>query len=134
MSNLEDEVGTYLVKGAFANADESVINWQGLNYYRACDETVVQNADGSSTHCVKRQDHPGDIHEDYDGVRKTDDKGRMTVVVTFPIPDSDAIGHAMAQDILGRLKPHFKDQPDVKVFGAVRDKADQIIMILEGDG
>lgn len=129
---MADEV-FYDATGGFSNADKSVISWEGSNYYRACDEPVVVSESGISG-CVKRVDHPGDIHEDYDGVRKTDDKGRMTVVVTFPIPDSDAIGHGLAQNILHTLKPQFKDQPDVKVYGAVRDVADQIIMLLDGDG
>lgn len=132
MSELSE--GIVDVTGAFSSGDHTVINWGGKNYYMACDEPVVENADGGGTFCVKRMDHPGDIHEDYDGIRKTTDKGRMTVVVTFTIPEGNTIGHEMAQNILRTLKPQFKEQPDVKVYGAVRDKADQIIMILEGDG
>lgn len=130
----EIDVDIFDVSDAFANADKTVVNWQGRNYYQACDELVTGSPEEGGSFCVKRVDHPGDIHEDIDGVRKTVDKGRMTVVVTFTIPEGNTIGHEMAQDILRTLKPQFKDQPDVKVYGAVRDKADQIIMILDGDG
>lgn len=122
------------VSDAFANADKSVVNWEGRNYYQACDVLVTGSPEEGGTFCVKRVDHPGDIHEDFDGNRKTVGKGRMTVVVTFPLSEDQELGFKESQHILQTLKPHFADQPDVKVFGAVRDKADQIIMILEGDG
>lgn len=51
----------------FANPDKTVIAWQGSNYYQACDHQVTETEDGGATHCVKRVDHPGVRHEDYDG-------------------------------------------------------------------
>lgn len=122
------------VVGAFAAGDQTVINWGGNNYYKACDAPVVQNEDGSGTYCVKREEHPGDIHEDYDGIRKTDPKGRMSIVVTFPQKEDMSEGHKRTQAILRDMKQFFADQPDILVYGAIRESADQIIMILEGDG
>jgi len=132
MSKFTDK--SFVEVHAFANADETVINWQGANYYQACGITVTGDPDSETTSCVKRVDHPGDIHEDYDGVRLTDPKGRMAVVVTFTQQSSPELGFVETQRILQELKGHFKTQPDVKVYGAVHDKADQIIMVLEGDG
>lgn len=132
---IDDNVASiHNVEGAFSNADESVINWKGDNFYRSCDALVMEMPDGGATYCVKRADHPGDIHEDYDGVRKTDEKGRMVVAVTFPLNPDERVGFAESQRILQTLKPHFQRQKDVLVYGAVREVADQIIMILEGDG
>jgi hypothetical protein len=53
--------------GMFASNDGKVLNWNGANYYRACGALVSRNLDGDSSCCVKREGHPGDIHEDYDG-------------------------------------------------------------------
>lgn len=49
-----------LKKGAFT--DGEVINYQGDNYYRACGAVVT-----IQSYCVKRVNHPGVLHEDYDG-------------------------------------------------------------------
>lgn len=59
----------------FASDDEKVINYLGNNYYRACDQVVANNAEGGVSFCVKREDHPGDIHEDYDGRTRQDGTG-----------------------------------------------------------
>lgn len=118
----------------FASTDDTVISWKGVNYYQACDELVVAGPKGSSTHCVKRVDHPGDIHEDYDGFRKTDDKARMAVVVTLPLAVDTQIGFENASEVMQQMKGVFADQPDILIYGAIKDKADQIIMILDGDG
>lgn len=122
------------VTNAFASADETVVSWKGENYYKACDQPVVTNPDGSGTHCVKRVDHPGDIHEDYDGIRKTDPKGRMIVTVSFPLVEDTKKGHEETQAVLHTLRPHFQDKKDVLIYAAIREQADQIIMILDGDG
>lgn len=50
---------------AFTNGD--VIGYKGENYYRACDAFVANNDDGGQAFCVKRVNHPGHIHEAYDG-------------------------------------------------------------------
>lgn len=47
---------------AFTNIAETVINYKGENYYKACPEQVT-----TYSFCVKRVNHPGDIHEDYEG-------------------------------------------------------------------
>jgi hypothetical protein len=127
------------VSGAFANADKTVVNWEGRNYYQACGEPVVvveNTEDGhAGTSCVKRIDHPGDIHEDYDGVRTTPNPtGRIAVVVSFPVIEDLKRGHQRMQDILQTLKPVFGDQPEVKVQAGIREMADQVILILDGDG
>lgn len=51
--------------GAFTNGE--VINYEGYNYYKACDVWVSTNEDGVQAYCVKRVGHPGVLHEDYDG-------------------------------------------------------------------
>lgn len=122
------------VTNAFCSGDETIINWKGSNYYKACDELVTGNPNGAASYCVKREGHPGDIHEDYDGVRKVEQHGRMTVVVTFPLADNNEIGFKKSQEVLGEMKKVFADQDDVQVYGAIRESADQIIMILNGDG
>lgn len=127
MSELGDEILD--VNGAFSNADESVINWKGENYYRACSEQVTEHS-----FCVKRLDHPGDIHEDIDGVRIGDAKGRMVVVVSFPLNPDPTLGYGDTQAVLHTLRPHFADKKSVLIYAAIKEQADQIIMILEGDG
>lgn len=122
------------VTGAFAAEDKTVIGWEGTNYYQACDEPVITQPDGSGSHCVKRKDHPGDIHEDFDGLRKTDPKGRMTVVVTFPVLQSMEEGYDQTRDVMQKLKTLFAGKDEVMVYGAIKEQADQIIMILDGDG
>ena len=52
----------------FTDGDEEVINYKGDNYYKAFDAVVVVNEDGSTSHCVKRVNHPGNVHEDFYGV------------------------------------------------------------------
>jgi len=133
MADDKDGVGILDVRGAFANPDESVINWQGNNYYKACDEPVTENADGGGTFCVKREGHPGDIHEDYDGVRKTTDKGRYVIVVSVPFNPTKA-GFDEVQRVMQTLKDHLGEKDGRLVYNAIRDVADQIIMILDGDG
>lgn len=62
---------TQLGPELFMSVDENVISRQGQNYYRSCDELVLNNPHGGTTHCVKRAGHPGDIHEDMDGHTKS---------------------------------------------------------------
>lgn len=49
-------------------ADGGVISYKGENYYRACDELVSDLPDGGQSFCVKRVNHPGNLHEDYSGI------------------------------------------------------------------
>lgn len=51
---------------AFTNGE--VINYKGANFYRACDAWVSNLENGGKSFCVKRVDHPGDFHEDYNGL------------------------------------------------------------------
>lgn len=51
--------------GAFTNGE--VINYEGANYYKACDVWVTKLEGGGQSYCVKRVGHPGFLHEDYDG-------------------------------------------------------------------
>lgn len=132
MSGLEDEIGTYLVKGAFANADQSIINWNGENYFQSCDEQVMDTPEFKS-HCVKRKDHPGDIHEDYDGNRKTDEKNKYIIVVAVPL-GLDPASFAEVSEVMQVLKGQLDQKEGRLIYNAVLDKADQVIMILEGDG
>lgn len=52
----------------FSDGEKTVISYEGNNFYRACDAFVAAHADGSSSFCVKRVGHPGDVHEDFAGV------------------------------------------------------------------
>lgn len=54
----------------FTNEEKTVIGYQGMNFYRSCDEFVSDLEDGGQSFCVKRIGHPGNEHEDFDG-RKT---------------------------------------------------------------
>jgi hypothetical protein len=62
-----DEEIIDLGNSMFASADETVINWKGENYYKACGEFVRNLPEGGTSTCVLRVGHPGRIHEDYDG-------------------------------------------------------------------
>lgn len=65
---------------AFATGDLAVINYKGENYYKSCGEFVSgsRDPDEASTLCVKRVDHPGWEHEDWDGNLR--DRDTSTVV------------------------------------------------------
>lgn len=52
----------------FTNGD--VISYKGENYYRACDAFVTDRPEGGQSFCVKRINHPGTIHEAYDGTTR----------------------------------------------------------------
>lgn len=60
------------VTKAFATPDEDVISWRGENYYKGCDIHVRDLPDGGQSFCVKRVNHPGNLHEDFDGAIKVD--------------------------------------------------------------
>lgn len=53
--------------GCFASSDLSVINLLGENYYKTCDVIVGDLPEGGVSYCTKRLDHPGILHEDYNG-------------------------------------------------------------------
>lgn len=65
MENIKD-----LDAPAFTNESETVINYKGSNYYKACGEIVVNMGEHVTTSCVKRVGHPGHVHEDYIGATK----------------------------------------------------------------
>lgn len=56
----------------FSDSEETVISWKGSNFYRACDRWVTEKLEGGSTHCVKRINHPSDMHEDYHGNQRSE--------------------------------------------------------------
>lgn len=118
----------------FASVDDKVISWKGANFYKACDELVMENPLGGATHCVKRVDHPGDIHEDYDGNRRGEDTGKYVIVVTVPLQGTLLELHSEVQEVMAALKAELGDKEGRQVFNAVKDRADQIVMILEGSG
>jgi len=51
----------------FADNMRAVISWSGENYYRGCGAQVRENEDGSTSHCVKPNNHSSLTHEDFDG-------------------------------------------------------------------
>lgn len=57
----------------FASADVHVISYKGDNYYKSCDEFVADRPKGGQTFCVKRIGHPGTIHEDWDGLVRSEE-------------------------------------------------------------
>lgn len=59
----------------------NVISYKGENYYRACDAFVTDRPEGGQSFCVKRVDHPGTIHEAYDGTIRDD---KILVVPKLP--------------------------------------------------
>lgn len=59
-------------KQIFTNEAQTIMNWAGENFYKACGFPVVENEDGSGSSCVKRIDHPGIVHEDFEGKKRVD--------------------------------------------------------------
>lgn len=55
---------------AFMDVDEMVIGYKGDNFYKSCDAWVYTLPDGTRTHCVKRLNHQGYVHEDYSGITR----------------------------------------------------------------
>lgn len=56
----------------FADGDLDVICYKGENYYKSCGEIVRLNdpekgPDGGYSTCVKRFNHQGGLHQDYEG-------------------------------------------------------------------
>lgn len=51
----------------FTNEAQTIIHWKGANFYKACDILVRSKVGGGKSYCVKRVNHHGDIHEDWDG-------------------------------------------------------------------
>lgn len=63
-----EEAGyTILGPECFTMDEGRVISLKGENFYKACNFKVADLHDGGASHCVKRVDHPGKKHEDYDG-------------------------------------------------------------------
>ena len=56
----------------FSDKAGHVISYKGSNFYKACDRIVKVNI-YSTTHCVKRINHPNDC-EDFVGNTKENDK------------------------------------------------------------
>lgn len=58
---------------AFTDMDETVINYKGTNYYKACGIIVVFDYFDYKdiTSCVKRVGHLGNEHEDYNGNKRS---------------------------------------------------------------
>lgn len=107
--------------------DGKVINYNGDNYYKACDAEVSDFEGGGKSYCVKRVDHHGHIHENYDGKISSDGPGEQAVIVfAFPEPQDNVV---MAH-LIQKAKYNFKEMKDVvKVYMAVKASADQIIEI-----
>ncbi len=54
----------------FTDTHGLVISYKGQNFYRACGHFVSEREEGGQSFCVKRVNHPTDVHEDYDGRTK----------------------------------------------------------------
>lgn len=61
---------TYTDIGVECFTDGLVISYKGENYYKACDAFVHDLEDGGQAFCVKRMNHPTEIHESYDGTTR----------------------------------------------------------------
>lgn len=68
-----------LGSGAFIDGTDSVINYQGNNYYKACGHIVTEFEEDVTT-CVKRMDHPTWDHEDWNGTVRM---GEFSYSTTF---------------------------------------------------
>lgn len=74
MSNMPlKHTGAYIDIAPECFSDGLVISYKGANYYKACDAFVYEDSEGSSSHCVKRVNHSGPLHEDYEGRTKEED-------------------------------------------------------------
>lgn len=60
-------LATDLGPETFISEDGTVIGHKGSNFYKSCDAYVCDNAEGGQSFCVKRVDHPGNVHEAYNG-------------------------------------------------------------------
>jgi hypothetical protein len=69
-ASISNEVMNIDHPGMFASADKLVINWDGEQYYKSCGAFVSKVGDGGESSCVKREGHPGTVHEDFDGRTK----------------------------------------------------------------
>lgn len=70
----------------FAGQGDTVISWKGENFYKACGHPVITNEDGSGSSCVKRVDHPGVKHEDYDGNIYDEAHGTNAAKIEIDVP------------------------------------------------
>ena len=52
----------------FADEDLTVISYKGMMYYRACSAMITDLVGGGMSFCVKRIGHPGDVHENFEGM------------------------------------------------------------------
>lgn len=60
---------TQLGPECFMDVDRKVINFQGENFYRACNRIVFNNPHGGVSHCILPAAFPHDTHVDSDGHR-----------------------------------------------------------------
>lgn len=70
----------------FANEEETIISYKGENFYKSCDHQVTDIEGGGASHCVKRVDHPGVRHEDFDGNTYDEIYGSAPETIEIPIP------------------------------------------------
>lgn len=56
---------------------------------------------------------------------------KMVIVIEFEIPEDEQVGFEKSREMLQKVKPIFKDQSDVKVYGAIRETADTILDVLK---
>ena len=56
---------------------------------------------------------------------------KMAIIVEVELENDDE-GFAKSADILDKLKPIFQGESGVKVYGAVKETADAILLILSG--
>ncbi len=59
--------------------DTTVLTWDEIVYHQECGHPVSHLPDGSLSVCAKRKNHPGDIHEDFDG--RTHDEWELNLGV-----------------------------------------------------
>jgi len=91
----------YIDIGPECFTNGNVISYKGENYYRACDAFVNDRSEeGGQSFCVKRVDHPGTIHEAYDGTIRDE---KILVVPQLPhskacVPDGHNHGSECSRD------------------------------------
>jgi hypothetical protein len=94
----------------FVDTDIHVISYRGENYYKACDAFVRDRPDGGQSFCVKRVDHPGNIHEAYDGyVREEIVSDRFQRYLTGEPAVPNLTGSKGMQAAIEQIKPGVEE-------------------------
>lgn len=112
---------------AFTNRAETVISYKGDNYYKACG-VIVGHYEGGLTSCVKRLNHPGNVHEDWAGRIVGTKPEQIFPEWTTATPIDEAVGQA-----IGAASMCWEHVEDAGVFDSTRAKqiVDELVQYFE---